>query len=39
MEHVFVYMEGNMHGMRSQSVGFLRNSAQTIFTCLVYNML
>ncbi|MBR5719951.1 MAG: hypothetical protein IKX38_02955 [Bacteroidales bacterium] len=39
MEHVFGYMEGSMHEMRSRAVGFLRNSAQIIFTCLVYNML
>ena len=39
VEHVFGYMEGSMHGMYSRAVGFLRNSAQIIFTCLVYNML
>ena len=39
VEHVFGYMEESMHGMRSRAVGFLRNAAQIIFTCLVYNML
>ena len=39
MEHVFGYMEESMHGMHSRAVGFLRNAAQNIFTCLVYNML
>ena len=39
VEHVFGYMEESMHGMHSRAVGFLRNAAQIIFTCLVYNML
>ena len=39
MEHVFGYMEESMHGMHSRAVGFLRNAAQIIFTCLVNNML
>ena len=39
VEHVFGYMEESMHGMHSRAVGFLRNAAQIIITCLVYNML
>lgn len=38
-EHIFGYMEENMHGMRSCVVGFLRNTTHNIFTYLVYNML
>lgn len=39
VEHVFGIMEGCLHGMSIQAVGFLRNEAYIIFSGLVYNLI
>ena len=38
VEHVFGFMEENLHGMYSRVIGFARNAAFNTLTNLVYNL-